>query len=219
MDLGLTTRPAPADTICNVTDLRALLSRASTQVAPELLGWRLSRTTTDGTVTVSLSEVEAYAGVDDPASHAYRGRTARTGVMFGPAGHLYVYFTYGMHWCCNVVTGSEGEASAVLLRAGRVIEGMDLARTRRGPKVSPHALARGPATLTQALGITGADDGTDLLSAGSIHLLPPPGALPHPAVSCGPRVGVSRAPDVAWRFWLTGDDTVSAYKRSPRAAD
>jgi DNA-3-methyladenine glycosylase len=203
----------------DVTDVRGLLSRASVQVAPDLLGWRLSRTTVDGTVTVSLSEVEAYAGVDDPASHAYRGRTARTGVMFGPAGHLYVYFTYGMHWCCNVVTGPDGEASAVLLRAGRVIAGTDLARARRGPKVAERSLARGPATLTQALGITGADDGIDLLSGSSVRLQPPPDDLRHPAVSCGPRVGVSRAADVAWRFWITGDETVSAYKRSPRVVD
>jgi DNA-3-methyladenine glycosylase len=166
-------------------------------------------------VSVRLSEVEAYAGTDDPASHAYRGPTPRTEVMFGPPGFLYVYFTYGMHWCCNVVTASDGQASAVLLRAGRVVEGLGLARLRRGPKVADRALARGPATLTRALGITGADDGADLLAGSALRLEPPTDA-DRPAVSSGPRVGVSRAADVPWRFWVTGDDTVSAYKRSPR---
>jgi len=198
-----------------VTDPRVLLSRPSPQVAADLLGWRLTRSTDEGTVGVRLSEVEAYAGREDPASHAYRGPTRRTAVMFGPPGFLYVYFTYGMHWCCNVVTGTDGEASAVLLRAGRVVEGLELARARRGPKVTDRALARGPATLTRALGITGADDGADLLSGSALRLQPPNDDTGG-AVSSGPRVGVSRAADVPWRFWITGDDTVSAYKRSPR---
>jgi DNA-3-methyladenine glycosylase len=200
-----------------VTDPRALLSRPSPQVAADLLGWTLTRYTDEGRVSVRLSEVEAYAGTEDPASHAYRGPTPRTEVMFGPPGFLYVYFTYGMHWCCNVVTGADGHASAVLLRAGRVVEGVELARTRRGPKVADRALARGPATLTQALGITGADDGADLLAGSALRLEPPADAA-QAAVSSGPRVGVSRAADVPWRFWITGDDTVSAYKRSPRVA-
>jgi DNA-3-methyladenine glycosylase len=200
-----------------VTDLRVILSRPSQRVAPELLGWVLTRTTDEGTVAVELTEVEAYAGAGDPASHAYRGPTPRTGVMYGPAGHLYVYFTYGMHFCCNVVSGVDGEASAVLLRAGRVVEGVELARARRGPKVLDRGLARGPATLTQALGITGTDNGADLLSGAPLGLEPPSVAVASGAVSCGPRVGVSRAADVSWRFWITGDDTVSAYKRSPRA--
>lgn len=197
-------------------DIRALLSLPAPQVAPNLLGWKLSRTTEDGTVTVTLSEVEAYGGADDPASHAYRGRTARTEVMFGSPGRLYVYFTYGMHWCCNVVTAVDGQASAVLLRAGRVVEGLDLARARRGPRVLDRALARGPATLTETLGVTGADDGVDLLSGSGIWLHPPSGGACQQEVSCGPRVGVSRAADVPWRFWIAGDETVSTYKRSPR---
>ena len=198
-----------------MTDPRVLLSRPSPQVAADLLGWTLTCRTDEGTVGVRLSEVEAYAGTEDPASHAYRGPTPRTAVMFGPPGFLYIYFTYGMHWCCNVVTGTDGEASAVLLRAGRVVEGLELARARRGPKVADRALARGPATLTQALGITGADGGADLLSGSALRLEPPTDATGR-AVSSGPRVGVSRAADVPWRFWITGDDTVSAYKRSPR---
>ena len=185
-------------------------------MAADLLGWTLTRTCDEGTVSVRLTEVEAYAGSDDPASHAYRGPTPRTEVMFGPAGFLYVYFTYGMHWCCNVVTGADGEASAVLLRAGRVVEGVELARSRRGTRVADRSLARGPATLTQALGITGAADGTDLLAGGALRLEPAAGNKDLP-VSRGPRVGVRRAADVSWRFWVSGDETVSAYKRSPRA--
>ena len=177
------------------------------EVAPRLLGGVL----THAGVSVRLTEVEAYDGADDPASHAYRGRTRRNEVMFGPAGHLYVYFSYGMHWCANVVVGEPGRAAAVLLRAGEVVEGHDLARTRRGERVTDRSLARGPACLCQALAIDRDNDGMDLTG----HLeLPPDGP---PEVSTGPRVGVSLAHDVPWRFWLTGDRTVSAYKRSPRA--
>ncbi len=123
-------------------ELRGLLSHPAAEVAPALLGWRLSHTTDEGTVTVALSEVEAYMGADDPASHAYRGPTPRNVVMFGQAGRLYTYLSYGMHWCCNVVTGVDGHASAVLLRAGRVVEGADLARTpprgaHEGPVAGP----------------------------------------------------------------------------------
>ena len=120
-------------------------------VAPRLLGATLRHVGPDGTVAVRLTEVEAYDGPADPGSHAYRGRTARNGVMFGPAGFLYVYFTYGMHHCCNVVTGPEGTPSAVLLRAGEVVAGVDVARSRR-LRSSDRDLARGPARLCQALG-------------------------------------------------------------------
>jgi DNA-3-methyladenine glycosylase len=162
-------------------------------------------------VAVRITEVEAYDGENDPASHAFRGRTPRNEVMFGPAGFLYVYFSYGMHWCANVVVGEAGRASAVLLRAGEVVDGVDLARSRRGERVADRSLARGPACLTQALGIGREHDGMDLRG----HLTLPPA---RPAdVSAGPRVGVSLAHDVPWRFWVTGDRTVSSYKRSPRA--
>jgi DNA-3-methyladenine glycosylase len=177
------------------------------EVAPRLLGAVL----THSGVSVRLTEVEAYDGPNDPASHAYRGRTPRTAVMFGPAGRLYVYFSYGMHWCANVVVGEDGRASAVLLRAGEVLDGVGLARARRGERVPDRSLARGPACLTQALGITGAQDGLDLRQHLSLPLQPP-----H-HVSTGPRVGVSVAHDRPWRFWVTGDRTVSSYKRSPRA--
>lgn len=194
----------------------SLLSRPACEVAPELLGWSLSHTTDEGTVTVVLTEVEAYMGEDDPASHAYRGPTPRNLVMFGQAGHLYTYLSYGMHWCCNVVTGQHGHASAVLLRAGRVVEGHDLARRRRGDRVADRALSRGPGCLGQALGLHRDHNGTDLLASETLSLRP--GERVEPArIATGHRVGVSVAHDVPWRFWIEGDPTVSAYKRSPRA--
>lgn len=196
--------------------LRAWLARPASEVAPELLGWRLSHTTAEDTVTVELTEVEAYLGQDDPASHAFRGPTARNSVMFGHAGHLYTYLSYGMHWCCNVVTGVDGHASAVLLRAGRVVEGTDLARSRRGPRVRDTGLARGPGCLGQALGLGREHNGADLLGDGELRLRPPTEHTPV-EVRSGHRVGVTLAHDVPWRFWVDGDPTVSAYKRSPRA--
>jgi DNA-3-methyladenine glycosylase len=196
---------------------REQLARPASEVAPELLGWRLSHTTDAGTVTVELTEVEAYLGEDDPASHAYRGPTPRNLVMFGKAGHLYTYLSYGMHWCCNVVTGVDGHASAVLLRAGRVVEGADLARQRRGERTRDRSLARGPGCLGQALGLNREHNGVDLLESGTLRLRP--GDPVDPArVASGHRVGVRLAHDVPWRFWVTGDPTVSAYKRSPRAS-
>lgn len=196
--------------------LRARLARPASEVAPDLLGWRLSHTTEEGTVTVELTEVEAYLGEDDPASHAFRGRTSRNVVMFGPAGHLYTYLSYGMHWCCNVVTGVDGHASAVLLRAGRVVQGVELARSRRGDRVKDTGLARGPGCLGQALGLGRAHNGADLLGSEELRLEPPTGPAPL-EVRSGHRVGVTLAHDVTWRFWVADDPTVSAYKRSPRA--
>lgn len=175
-----------------------------------LLGSRI----VNGDVSVVLTEVEAYAGPLDPASHAYT-RTARSDIMFGPPLRLYVYFSYGVHWCANVVWGPEGTAAAVLLRAGRVVSGLEEAHQRRGVAVPDHRLASGPANLTKALGIGGADTGADLNDHAGIHLEPLNG--PMPVILAGPRVGVSRAADVPWRFWIAGDHTVSAYRRNPRA--
>jgi DNA-3-methyladenine glycosylase len=165
-------------------------------------------------VSIRLTEVEAYSGLGmDAASHAHRGRTARNAVMFGPPGYAYVYFTYGMHWCMNVVCGPEGMASAVLLRAGSIVDGLDLARSRR-PGSSDRDLARGPARLTQALGITGAQYGVNLLAKDSpVRLVPPPEVpVTPPVVHCGPRVGVAAEPEREWRFWLAGEPSVSAYR-------
>ena len=139
----------------------ALLDRPVLEVAPDLLGAVVRHATPDGTVAVRLTEVEAYDGANDPGSHAFRGRTPRNAVMFGPPGHVYVYFTYGMHWCMNLVCGPEGQASAVLLRAGEVVEGAPLATRRRPTAKTPRELARGPARLTLALGVDGSQDGLD----------------------------------------------------------
>lgn len=178
--------------------------------AQSLLGSRI----VNGDVAVQLTEVEAYAGPLDPASHAYT-RTPRSEIMFGPPMRLYVYFSYGIHWCANVVWGEEGTAGAVLMRAGRVVSGHDEARRRRGAAIPDQRLASGPANLTKALGIDGADNGTDLSDTEGIHL--EFGTGPEPLIVAGPRVGVSKAVDVPWRFWVAGDPSVSAYKRSPNA--
>jgi len=185
-------------------DLRERLAGPVLGVAPGLLNAVLRH----GDVAVRISEVEAYAGPDDPGSHAYRGKTRRNAVMFGPAGRLYCYFTYGMHVCSNVTVGPEESPSAVLLRAGEVVAGAGVARERR-PGASDRDLARGPARLCRALGIELTDNGTDL-SAGPITLeLGPPPA----EVLTGPRVGLRGAADRPWRFWVAGDPTVSAYRR------
>lgn len=168
-------------------------------------------------VTVRLSEVEAYAGPADPASHAFT-RTPRSDIMYGAPGRLYVYRSYGLHHCANVVTGPAGHASAVLLRAGEVVDGLSLARQRRGVTEDDARLARGPGNLAAALGLTLHDNGADLRGSSppcldtSAH---PPTA--EGEVAAGPRVGVARAADVAWRFWVVADPSVSAYRRSPRA--
>lgn len=198
-------------------DLVDLLGGAVHEVAPLLLGSVLSH----GGVAVRITEVEAYGGADDPGSHAYRGETARNAVMFGPPGRLYVYFTYGMHHCANVVCGPEGEAGAVLLRAGEVVSGLDRARVRR-PGAGDRDLARGPARLCKALDIDRSYDGTTL---GSGELRLTLGDAPDPAkLSVGPRVGLRGAPERPWRYWLTGEPTVSDYRpaaarRVPQRAD
>jgi DNA-3-methyladenine glycosylase len=185
-------------------DLREALAGPVLESAPRLLNAVLRR----GEVAVRITEVEAYAGPDDPGSHAYRGPTLRNEVMFGPAGRLYCYFTYGMHVCSNVTVGPDDAASAVLLRAGEVIEGAAMARERRG-NATDRDLARGPARLCRALGIDLTDNGADL-SAGPITL--ELGSAPAEVVS-GPRVGLRGAPDRPWRFWIAGDPTVSVYRR------
>jgi DNA-3-methyladenine glycosylase len=210
---------------------RNFFARPSVEVAPDLLGCVLEHETADGLVAVELTEVEAYAGRSDPASHAYRGKTARNAVMFGPPGYAYVYFTYGMHFCVNVVClGEEGSASAVLLRAGRVIAGEELAYARRSrgtTAIAPRDLARGPARLCQALGIDRSQNGADMVSAGSrLRMLSGAGNQArsallasgdgHPAtprrIVTGPRVGVSSAAEIPWRFWYDGNPTVSVYR-------
>ncbi|MEV7536019.1 DNA-3-methyladenine glycosylase [Streptomyces hydrogenans] len=192
------------------------LAHPAEEVAPKLLGSVLTCNTPEGAVSIAITETEAYSGEADPASHAYRGRTARNATMFGPAGHLYVYRSHGLHWCANVVTGTDGIASGVLIRAGRVIEGEDLARRRRGERVESPRLARGPGNLGQALGITAEHNGADLLTGTSV-MLSEGEPVPAELIRVGPRVGVSKAHDWQHRFYLAGDPTVSAYRLSPRA--
>ena len=197
---------------------RDFFARHSVEVAPDLLGCVLEHETAAGLVAVELTEAEAYAGRSDPASHAYRGKTPRNAVMFGPPGHAYVYFTYGMHFCVNLVCLGEGDsASAVLLRAGAVIAGEDLARARRTrgeARIASRDLARGPARLCQALDIDRSLDGADACTADSPLRMRTGASTPARSghIVTGPRVGVSSAAEVPWRFWFEGEPTVSAYR-------
>ena len=187
-------------------DLRALLAGPVVAAARGLLGARL----TGNGVTIRLTEVEAYAGLgEDPSSHAHRRRTTRNAVMFGPPGFAYVYFTYGMHWCLNVVCGPPGQASAVLIRAGEVIDGLEIARSRR-PKVKDRDLARGPARLATTLGIDKTVDGTPLLDGTGPLLLEPGEPVPADRIRTGPRVGVTT--ETAWRYWIADEPTVSVFR-------
>jgi len=223
---------------------REFFDRPSTEVAPDLLGCVLWHDSPEGLVAVRLVEVEAYQGANDPASHAYRGQTARNAVMFGPPGHIYVYFTYGMHFCANLVCQPAGRAEAVLLRAGEVVAGSDLAAQRRagengltdlaatgnGSDPAPGQpsngrtwravdLARGPARLCQALGIDRQLDGADVCGPGSPLGIGPAwpadsAAAGQAVISTGPRVGIRLAADRPWRYWLAGDGHVSVYRPS-----
>ena len=191
--------------------LAELISGPPVEVAPRLLGAVVRH----GAVAVRLTEVEAYAGAGDPGSHAFGGRTRRNGTMFGPAGHLYCYLSHGIHICANVTVGEEFGPGAVLLRAGEVIEGRDVARERR-PGSSDRDLARGPGRLGRALGLTLGHDGTDL-AVGPIRLELPDAPAPLAVVRTGPRTGLRRASERPWRFWLDDEPTVSPYRRHPRA--
>ncbi|MDQ2699078.1 MAG: DNA-3-methyladenine glycosylase [Actinomycetota bacterium] len=195
---------------------RDFFARDVFAVAPTLLGCVLSRMDAAGTVSLRITEVEAYAGETDPGAHTYRGRTARNATMFGPPGHVYAYFNYGLHHAVNLVTSAEGSPRGCLVRAGEVVAGEELARERRShtPRKQPvkhRDLARGPGRVAQALGATLADDGADLWGGQWSFLVPlEPAAF---TVATGPRVGVSgEAGAFPWRYWIAGDPTVSAYR-------
>lgn len=182
----------------------AVLAGSAEQAAPALLGAVVHA----GGVSIRLTEVEAYGDASDPGSHARHGRTARTAAMFGPPGTLYVYFSYGMHWCVNVVCAPVEVAGAVLLRAGEVVDGVERAAGRR-PGAAVRDWARGPARLARCLGLTGPDSGRRLAVSWP--------AVPVAGWSSGPRVGVAGAgAGREWRFWLAGEPTVSAYRAAAR---
>lgn len=227
--------------------IAALLAEPAPIAAPALLG----ATIAGRGVALRITEVEAYSGPTDPGSHGHRGMTERNRHLFGPPGTLYAYRSYGIHTCVNVVSGPAGSSSGSLLRGAQVVEGLDVARARRGPKVADVALARWPGNLGGALGaVLGQDDGTSLLdgsgpfvltlapglearlaSAGPAHVIDdllsetvagPPAGAAVPRISRGPRTGVGGIAGGArypWRFWLTGDPTVSTYRRHKGALD
>jgi DNA-3-methyladenine glycosylase len=218
------TGPAPGD-----AGLGAL-RRGALDVAPLLLNAVVATEVDGERVAVRLTEVEAYEGARDPGSHGYRGRTARNSALFGPPGTLYVYFTYGMHFCANIVCGGDGVASAVLMRAGEVVEGRSTAAARRRGPARDRDLANGPAKLAQALGLDRRHDGA-VLGTPAAALGTPAATLDGVAARApagmmrGPRVGVSGpggGDAYAWRFWLPGEETVSRYRaavaRPPRGA-
>jgi len=198
---------------------RSFFDRPVLEIAPDLLGRTLVRATEAGPIELRLTEVEAYDGPNDPASHAYRGRTDRNAVMFGPPGHVYVYFTYGMWHCLNLVCGPEGKASGVLLRGGRITAGADLARVHRPTSRKDADLAQGPARLATALSVDRALNGTDACAddAGPFRVLTGT-PLPTAVVRSGPRSGVGgEGAAHPWRYWVDGDPTVSPYRaHAPR---
>jgi DNA-3-methyladenine glycosylase len=205
---------------------RVWYARDARTVATELLGAWITARSPEGDVTVRVTEVEAYGGGDDPGSHAFRGRTARNDAMFAEPGRLYVYRHLGLHHCVNVVTSPSGQASAVLLRAGEVVDGMELAwarRTRSGVVDSDRQLARGPARLAVALGLDLGANRADVTEAGGAVVLHRRENPTRPALASGPRVGVGGdggdAARFPWRWWLVGEPTVSSYRRTYRSAE
>ena len=182
------------------------------EAAVRLLGCTVVSDTPEGPVAVRLVEVEAYRGADDPASHSFRGRTSRNAVMFGPAGHLYVYFVYGMHFCANVTALGDGEAGAVLLRAGEVVSDLGVARVRRPTARRDDDLAKGPARLASLLGLGREHNGVDVTDPTSpVRVLAGPPVDPA-LVRTGPRVGVAAAHELPWRFYVDGSPAVSPYR-------
>lgn len=190
---------------------RTFFDRSAVEVAPDLLGRVLEHRTAEGIVGVRLTEVEAYTGEEDPASHAFRGPTPRNATMYGEGGHAYVYVIYGIHYCVNLVCRGPGVASAVLVRAGEVVEGVDLARSRRPPARS-RDLARGPARLCQALAIHRPQDGADVCDAAGPLRIRAREAVSPSLIKPSPRTGVAAAKDRPWRFYVAGDPSVSPYR-------
>jgi len=184
---------------------RSFFARDALDVAPDLLQKIVEAGRCEGRIV----EVEAYRGREDPGSHGFRGPTPRTEVMFGPPGHLYVYFTYGMHWCANVVCGRDGECSAVLLRAAAPVAGLELMRSRRPAARRDRDLCSGPAKLCQALAIDGVLDGIDVCAADSPVRFLDDGVAPPDDPGCSTRIGLSAGADLPWRFTVADDPNLS----------
>ncbi|MGN6479650.1 DNA-3-methyladenine glycosylase [Luteibacter sp.] len=185
---------------------RAFFQRDARNVGPQLLNKVLA--SADGRAG-RIVEVEAYVGAIDPAAHTFRGKTKRNAVMFGPAGHMYVYFTYGMHWCCNTVCGDEGEGNGVLIRALEPIAGLELMRAARPKTRRDKELCSGPARLTQALGITGEQNGIDLVRARDGYTVLDDGTPPPENVPGSARIGIREGTDLLWRWYVAGNPNVS----------
>lgn len=182
--------------------------RSAVEVAPELLNKLL----VVGDRVGRIVEAEAYMGAHDPGSHAFRGKTRRNATMFGPPGHLYVYFTYGMHWCANVVCGEEGVATAVLLRALAPVDGLDAMWTARPAARRESDLCSGPAKLCQAMGIDGSFDGADLVDGARAVAVVDDGVVPPAEPGCSNRVGVTAGAEHPWRWYVPGDRNVSRFR-------
>ena len=179
---------------------REFFARNTVEVARDLLGCRIERQINGELVLATVVEVEAYLGESDPASHAFRGPTPRSSVMFGPAGHLYVYLSYGVHRCVNVVTDCDGVAGAVLLRGAQLLRGTEVVRALRGKDVAATGLLRGPGNLGKGLGMQLTDTGLDVCDANSAFRFLP-GDAGNIAIEHGPRVGISKAVEAPLRFW------------------
>ena len=183
---------------------RPFFERPATTVAPRLLNKILA--SADGRAG-RIVEVEAYVGSVDPAAHTFRGKTARNAIMFGPAGHMYVYFTYGMHWCCNCVCRPAGEG--VLIRALEPLHGLEQMRVARPSASKDRDLCRGPARLTQAMGITGVQNGIDLIGARDGYAIVDDGTAPPKGLPGGPRIGIRLAKELPWRWSVPNNRYVS----------
>ena len=205
--------------------LQTILQKSSLQAAPLLLGWILVRRTQEGTIKLRIVETEAYHQ-DDPASHSFRGQTARTAPMFEAGGRLYVYFTYGMHYCLNIVTGARGRGEAVLIRSGEPLQGLEIMQENRFGNVtgstyhknvkgpSFHNLANGPGKLTQALGIKDTSLSGEKFDPLSIYLEPPQKPIKAQDITTSPRIGIRRATDAPWRFYLKDNSFVSKHPKA-----
>jgi DNA-3-methyladenine glycosylase len=192
---------------------REFFARSAHLVAPELLGRVLLRADPDGEIALRITEVEAYEGATDPAAHGYRGPTPRNASMFGPPGHLYVYWIYGMHHSANLICGPVGDAQGVLIRAGEIVHGRPWAAARRPNARSTHELAKGPGRLALALDLDRTLDGLDVCTAGAPVTVHQGVPCPAESVRSGPRTGVSQGHETPWRFWVADDPTVSPYRR------